>query len=440
MRRVRFSCASLTTPVLALATMLACAPRSEPPAPSPAGANAAPPIPASVASTVVTTGSVLLQSGATALAEFEPTLPPVDEGGECVVGTSPVRGARQVTAWFPTRESAKAMVILTIDSTGRVIRYSERRGVPRYPELPPGATAAMRDSLMLAAQRDLTSTVVMLDYAAGRAMAHNVTRPQPGSGITGGIEAFATADKLGRPAEREKRVIEICGARREARRATLAVSRAERIVRPRATKELGAGNAGATLIARVATDSGHPLYGAEVRLTPTEGGPALPYLMTTDDDGAVGLTGIPAGRYRGTVRRMGMREVSWTYDGVAGRPDTLALTITLAPPEASPICTTTEYPAIELLVRDSTARRVPPSDVVAVVRDGAYVDTLVASPLVRPDSLVLRVRGASERPGTYAITVSHPEYGEWRRTGIQVRASECHVVTRRFTVPLFRRR
>ena len=425
--------------MLALATMLACAPRGAPPAPSPTRTDAAP-SPAGVASTVVTGGSVLLRSGANALAEFEPTLPPVDEGGECVVSASPVRGARQVTAWFPTRGAPKAMVNLTVDSTGRVIRYSERRGVPMYPELPPGSTAATRDSLMLAAQRDLTSTVVMLDYAAGRAMAHNVTGMQPGAGVTGGIEAFATSDKLGRPAEREKRVIDMCGTRREARRATLAVSAAGQIVQPRATKELGAGSSGGTLVARVATDSGRPLYGAEVRLATMDTIPAPPFMMSTDDDGAIGLTGIPAGRYRGSVRRMGMREVSWTYDAVAGRSDTLALTITLAPPEASPICTTTEVPAIELLVRDSTARRLPPSDVMAVVRDGAYVDTLATSRMLRPDSLVLRLRGAAERPGTYTITVSHPEYGEWRRTGIQVRANECHVVTRRFTVPLFRRR
>ena len=36
--------------------------------------------------------------------------------------------------------------------------------------------------------------------------------------------------------------------------------------------------------------------------------------------------------------------------------------------------------------------------------------------------------GAGERPGTYTITIEHPGYTTWTRTGIEITADDCHVI------------
>jgi hypothetical protein len=69
---------------------------------------------------------------------------------------------------------------------------------------------------------------------------------------------------------------------------------------------------------------------------------------------------------------------------------------------------------------------------VAVARDGAFVDTLLA---LSPPASATHA-GATERSGRYRLDVIAPGYQLWSREGIRVREDGCHVETVRLTVSL----
>ena len=87
-------------------------------------------------------------------------------------------------------------------------------------------------------------------------------------------------------------------------------------------------------------------------------------------------------------------------------------------------CTEEARPGLTVTVRDSVTAAAVANGVEVIARDGAYADTARASLLGSGVySLVY------ERPGTYEVTVSHPSYRAWVRTGIKVTADACHVQT-----------
>ena len=64
--------------------------------------------------------------------------------------------------------------------------------------------------------------------------------------------------------------------------------------------------------------------------------------------------------------------------------------------------------------------------------EGAFSDTLVA-PAAGASAYG---GGVYERPGTYTVAVSHPDYRPWQRTGVAVSRDECHVQTQTVTARL----
>jgi hypothetical protein len=147
-----------------------------------------------------------------ALRRFRPARPAVDSGGECVVRESPMLGAgmRSLVGYFPTRADAEAMVSLTVDSTGRFLRYHERRGLLRIPAVARATTPSARDSVIAAAERTTRITEISLDRVTGEARAVNRGGGRPSEGVFGLVPEFETSAELGQPGARASRVAELC--------------------------------------------------------------------------------------------------------------------------------------------------------------------------------------------------------------------------------------
>lgn len=91
------------------------------------------------------------------------------------------------------------------------------------------------------------------------------------------------------------------------------------------------------------------------------------------------------------------------------------------PAEEQIMCTMEARPALAVVVVDSTTGAGLAHATVAIVRDGAFADTLRGT-----DSLL---SGVHERTGTYRVELSTPGYRDWSRDGIAVDRDECHVRT-----------
>jgi len=99
-------------------------------------------------------------------------------------------------------------------------------------------------------------------------------------------------------------------------------------------------------------------------------------------------------------------------------------------PTPQTVCTMEARSALAVtVVDDATGARVQGATV--RVTNGSYAENLVGFEGV--------YSGAHERPGTYTIVVSHPDYRQWQRAGVVVERDECHVVTEAVEARLVRR-
>lgn len=99
-----------------------------------------------------------------------------------------------------------------------------------------------------------------------------------------------------------------------------------------------------------------------------------------------------------------------------------------------PACTLNVVPGIALTVVDSvTGDPVVSEDLTATATEGIYFETYQSTeqPGVYPIPL------AGERPGTYTVVVTAPDYQRWERNGVRVvQQDECHVRTTALTARL----
>ena len=106
------------------------------------------------------------------------------------------------------------------------------------------------------------------------------------------------------------------------------------------------------------------------------------------------------------------------------------------------VCTTEAVPAIRVEVVDSISGEPVRGPVRIVALDGSMSFELDSQdvfvpPTVDPDTVVFGpFYLASERPGTYDVTVEAQGYGPWQRASVRVRAGECHVRTAELTALL----
>lgn len=81
-------------------------------------------------------------------------------------------------------------------------------------------------------------------------------------------------------------------------------------------------------------------------------------------------------------------------------------------------------PGLEIEIRDARTGQPVAYDATVIVADGSYADTIrvreMYSAVTVEDGIVW---AADNRPGTYDVTIVHPQYQTWTRTGIRVRSS-----------------
>jgi len=160
---------------VALAGAIACH-ASAPATPASAAAPAATPsgVPRDIlVRTSVRAGETFIpRTGDDAIRAFVPDVSGEQSGGECSFVRTGGSGATVATAYYPSRLMAQLQVSVTFDSAGRLVRYSERRGVVRFAPTP-GMTPARIDSLIRATEAKVRSTSISIDYAIDQAVVSN---------------------------------------------------------------------------------------------------------------------------------------------------------------------------------------------------------------------------------------------------------------------------
>jgi hypothetical protein len=154
------------------------------------------------------------REAAVTLADFQPDLQAVDGPFEC--GSREVMGPNSisVSSAFPSWAQTKATVVVFVDSTGKTIRYAERRGPPIRPDVPPGQEAHATAAQVAAAVAAVRSTTITLDYVRGRATVANRGGGRPDQMTSGGINVVGSMERLGKPLDRAARVVAQCDVKR----------------------------------------------------------------------------------------------------------------------------------------------------------------------------------------------------------------------------------
>ncbi|HEY2163315.1 MAG TPA: hypothetical protein VGH04_04960 [Gemmatimonadaceae bacterium] len=153
--------------------------------------------------------SFAARGGAAALRDFTPEVAPVDSGGECVVGRTSGSGATVVQAYFPSRTGVRTQMTINFDSSGRLVRVSDRWGVTRVPSTV-GMTPAQRDNTLRAASLATRSMTVTLDYVLDQAFAMNRGGGRPTDAISAPVRDMERLRQLGPPVARIERVRRLC--------------------------------------------------------------------------------------------------------------------------------------------------------------------------------------------------------------------------------------
>jgi hypothetical protein len=149
------------------------------------------------------------RTGEAAIKAFVPDVAPVDSGGECSVARTAGSGATLVSAWFPRRTAAHTQVSIMFDSSGRLVRFSDRRGGMTPPMT--GMTPEQRDSTIRAVNTATRSTLITLDYAIDQAIVQNRGGGRPTDAILSNIRAIEKMEKFGPIVARVERVRRLCG-------------------------------------------------------------------------------------------------------------------------------------------------------------------------------------------------------------------------------------
>ena len=157
---------------------------------------------------VTTSESFVPGTTAQALKDFVAEVKPDEDGGECLLNRTSGNGALIATAFYPKRATSTTQVMITFDSAGHVVRYSEQRGVAH---MKPGLSLAQLDSARRAIEAVMRSTSITFDYPVDRAFAINRGAGKPTVAITSTVRAMESLDNLQRPAARMERMRKLCG-------------------------------------------------------------------------------------------------------------------------------------------------------------------------------------------------------------------------------------
>lgn len=183
-------------------------PAPTPAPPGPATSAAAPGVPVR-RDLFMPVGSFSPARGDSARRAFVPEIAADESGGECSINRTLGSGATMAIAYFPARVKALMQVNITFDSSGRLVRYSERRGIPETSSK--GLKLEQLDSLIRAQEAKTRSTSVNLDYGIDQGMVMNRGGGKPINAVIGTVREVERMEKLGPITARLERVRKLCG-------------------------------------------------------------------------------------------------------------------------------------------------------------------------------------------------------------------------------------
>lgn len=143
-------------------------------------------------------------------ARFQPDLPAPDGPFVCSGRERLSPNLRTISATYPSIAESRATVVVMLDSTGKLVRYAERRGAPVRPHLEPGMTPEQMSAAVAAAADSARATVITLDYSRARAMIANRGGGREAESVSVPINAVVSLDKVGKPLDRAARVLAQC--------------------------------------------------------------------------------------------------------------------------------------------------------------------------------------------------------------------------------------
>jgi hypothetical protein len=124
------------------------------------------------------------------------------------------------------------------------------------------------------------------------------------------------------------------------------------------------------------------------------------------------------------------------------RPVIIVTVVSLAGcsnPGARYYCPAVVTPAVVVEIRDAATGAPLANGAKGAVHDGAYVDSLTPYEGIGPDpNTLISLRAADERPGNYAIEITHAGYRTWTVAGVRAVDGACGVITRRISASLAR--
>jgi hypothetical protein len=140
---------------------------------------------------------------------FDVALPA--DSGVCVRRPVPIGVGRTVAIYYPDQRQAVASAVVTLDSAGRIVRFSDRRGQVTLQGLR-GASPAQFDSALAANRRATRSSSLYLDYVLGQAIVGNEGGGLPEQHWMLPINVVANNPRFGRPAVRARQIVARCSS------------------------------------------------------------------------------------------------------------------------------------------------------------------------------------------------------------------------------------
>jgi TonB family protein len=130
--------------------------------------------------------------------------------GQCLVMMMMPQRTRNVSVYYPSTRDFTAATMVTVDSTGRVVRYSDSRGL-RRPLSISSFTLEQRDSAARAARAEYRATSILVDFGSGVAVAMNLGGGRPDNGISTQLDDIGSDERYGAPVRRAAAIVQRCG-------------------------------------------------------------------------------------------------------------------------------------------------------------------------------------------------------------------------------------
>ena len=162
-----------------------------------------------VRTTTATETRVVPVANRTRLADFSLDVPLPSDSGVCVRRPVPAGVGEMVSVYYPEQPHASAVTTVTVDTTGRIVRVSDRRGRVSFRGVP-GGTPAQFDSAFAEARRSTRSSSVTLDLVIGQAILSNDGGGRPDQSVMALASSVANDPRFDRPLARAYAIVARC--------------------------------------------------------------------------------------------------------------------------------------------------------------------------------------------------------------------------------------